>query len=117
MTAEIFPGDIWTNPNFGFRSLGTSDLPHPIFIVGMPRSGSSLVEQILSSHDNVFGGGENTPFNPIVNVLLQRLGQMKPEHTSDTLRQAGQEYVMKMAQRTGTMHHLDPSLRVLMASR
>ena len=30
----------------------------PIFIIGMPRSGSTLVEQILSSHASVFGGGE-----------------------------------------------------------
>lgn len=29
-----------------------------IFIVGMPRSGTSLVEQILASHSQVFGGGE-----------------------------------------------------------
>jgi tetratricopeptide (TPR) repeat protein len=30
----------------------------PIFIVGMPRSGTSLVEQILASHPSVFGAGE-----------------------------------------------------------
>jgi Tfp pilus assembly protein PilF len=30
----------------------------PIFIVGMPRSGTSLVEQILASHPEVHGGGE-----------------------------------------------------------
>ncbi len=30
----------------------------PIMIVGMPRSGTSLVEQILASHSEVFGGGE-----------------------------------------------------------
>lgn len=30
----------------------------PIFIVGMPRSGTTLVEQILSSHSVVHGGGE-----------------------------------------------------------
>ncbi len=29
-----------------------------IFIIGMPRSGTSLVEQIISSHSTVFGGGE-----------------------------------------------------------
>ena len=29
-----------------------------VFIVGMPRSGTSLVEQILSSHRDVYGGGE-----------------------------------------------------------
>lgn len=30
----------------------------PVFIVGMPRSGSTLVEQILASHPDVHGGGE-----------------------------------------------------------
>ncbi len=30
----------------------------PIFILGMPRSGTSLVEQILSTHKDVYGGGE-----------------------------------------------------------
>ena len=30
----------------------------PVFIVGMPRSGTTLVEQILASHSRVFGGGE-----------------------------------------------------------
>jgi tetratricopeptide (TPR) repeat protein len=30
----------------------------PIFIIGMPRSGTSLVEQILASHPAVFGAGE-----------------------------------------------------------
>ena len=34
----------------------TSD--KPIFIVGMPRSGTSLVEKILSSHTDVYGAGE-----------------------------------------------------------
>ena len=30
----------------------------PIFILGMPRSGTSLIEQIISNHSNVYGGGE-----------------------------------------------------------
>ena len=30
----------------------------PVFIIGMPRSGTTLVEQILASHPQVFGGGE-----------------------------------------------------------
>lgn len=30
----------------------------PVFVLGMPRSGTSLVEQILSSHPKVFGAGE-----------------------------------------------------------
>ena len=33
-------------------------IKHPIFILGMPRSGSTLVEQIISSHSGVYGAGE-----------------------------------------------------------
>jgi tetratricopeptide (TPR) repeat protein len=32
----------------------------PVFIIGMPRSGTSLTEQILASHPDVFGAGEVT---------------------------------------------------------
>ena len=32
--------------------------PRPIFIVGMPRSGTTLIEQILACHEDVAGGGE-----------------------------------------------------------
>ena len=32
--------------------------PEPIFIIGMPRSGTTLVEQVLASHSSVFGCGE-----------------------------------------------------------
>ncbi len=31
--------------------------PGPIFVVGLPRSGSTLIEQILASHPQVFGAG------------------------------------------------------------
>ncbi len=42
--------DRWAN-------VGTAD-ETPVFIVGMPRCGSTLVEQILASHPSVYGGGE-----------------------------------------------------------
>lgn len=35
-----------------------ADEPQHVFIVGMPRSGTTLTEQILSSHPDVFGAGE-----------------------------------------------------------
>jgi tetratricopeptide (TPR) repeat protein len=41
----------------------------PLFIVGMPRSGTTLLEQILSSHDDVHGGGELL----LINQTLQKL--------------------------------------------
>lgn len=44
--------DKWRDTGFPDRK--------PIFIVGMPRSGTTLVEQILASHPKVFGAGELT---------------------------------------------------------
>ena len=41
-----------------------------IFILGMPRSGTSLVEQIISSHSNVFGAGELNQLSKIINDNL-----------------------------------------------
>ncbi|CAN0619108.1 Tetratricopeptide TPR_1 repeat-containing protein [Burkholderia multivorans] len=38
----------------------------PVFVVGMPRSGSTLVEQILASHPGVYGAGECTGFAQIL---------------------------------------------------
>jgi len=43
----------------------------PLFIVGMPRSGTSLVEQILASHPRVFGGGER---NELTNAVQKLVG-------------------------------------------
>jgi hypothetical protein len=40
--------------------------PQPVFIVGMPRSGTTLVEQILASHPMVHGAGELKTMNDVV---------------------------------------------------
>lgn len=37
-----------------------SGVPSPVFVIGMPRSGTSLVEQILASHPNFGGAGESS---------------------------------------------------------
>lgn len=41
----------------------------PVFIVGMPRSGTSLVEQIAASHSHVFGAGERKDIGGFVTEL------------------------------------------------
>jgi tetratricopeptide (TPR) repeat protein len=57
----------------------------PVLIVGMPRSGTSLTEQILSSHPDVFGAGElrfwQTAFGAYENSQLTNdaLGQVIPD--------------------------------------
>jgi tetratricopeptide (TPR) repeat protein len=42
----------------------------PVFIVGMPRSGTSLVEQIAASHSRVFGAGERKDIGHICELVL-----------------------------------------------
>lgn len=62
-------------------------LPHtgcmderPVFIIGMPRSGTSLVEQILSSHPDVYGAGE---LNDIKELACQALADTTGVDESD----------------------------------
>lgn len=50
-----------------------SDSEVPVFIIGMPRSGTTLVEQILSSHPEVSGGGELNKLGLMVDDLPRRL--------------------------------------------
>ncbi|WP_374555300.1 sulfotransferase [Thermomonas sp.] len=60
----------------------------PIFVVGMPRSGTTLVDRILSSHPDVHSAGELQNFG----VVLKRLsGSRTPELLDvDTLQRAMQ---------------------------
>ena len=58
------------------RAHSTSD--KPVFIVGMPRSGTSLVEQILDSHPQAHGAGELSNMWQMVMQLPARLGTKKP---------------------------------------
>jgi tetratricopeptide (TPR) repeat protein len=68
----------------------------PVFIVGMPRSGTTLVEQILASHSRVLGAGELNHINSAVAKLRNGLVGF-PEAVSSTaaeqLRQLGANYV------------------------
>ena len=65
-----FPKEAFENRKFQ----GLDD-DRPVFIVGMPRSGSTLVEQILSSHPDVYGAGE-------VKYLARALGQLRDRFPS-----------------------------------
>lgn len=53
LTKSVFNSDFFQ----GREASGISDKT-PIFIVGMPRSGTTLIEQVLASHSQVFGAGE-----------------------------------------------------------
>jgi len=50
----------------------------PVFIVGMPRSGTTLTEQVLSSHPNVFGAGELDSMGIVARALPSILSDDRP---------------------------------------
>ena len=65
-----FPKEFFENAKYQ----GIDD-ERPVFIIGMPRSGSTLVEQIVSSHPDVYGAGE-------VKYLSRAIGQIRDRFPS-----------------------------------
>jgi len=54
------------------QEAGEERNPAPIFIVGLPRSGSTLIEQILASHSQVDGTHELTDLSKVVRAMRRR---------------------------------------------
>jgi Flp pilus assembly protein TadD/LPS sulfotransferase NodH len=77
----------------------------PVFIVGMPRSGSTLIEQILASHPHVHGAGELNLFEQTVDRLGKRLPGARsfpdivPAMSDQDFRALGAHYLEKLVQR------------------
>lgn len=63
--------------NVASASHGSTDTPAPVFVLGMPRSGTTLVERILSSHAAVATAGELPDFA----LLVKRSSQIGGPHT------------------------------------
>ncbi|MGO8738755.1 tetratricopeptide repeat protein [Rhodoblastus sp.] len=72
----------------------------PIFVLGMPRSGTTLVEQILASHPMVHGAGELMALHDCI-AELDASGAPFPERIAALdgggLRQLGSAYLQKLA--------------------
>jgi tetratricopeptide (TPR) repeat protein len=79
----------------------------PVFVVGMPRSGTTLIEQILASHSKVFGAGEREEFGEAARSLGQangaavRFPEIVPNLSADELRQLGARYLDLVSAATG----------------
>ncbi|HET7204925.1 MAG TPA: sulfotransferase [Steroidobacteraceae bacterium] len=89
----------------------------PIFVVGMPRSGSTLVEQILSSHSRVEGTMELQDMAQVARSIVDdpknRPRQLFPEVMQsldpETLRALGERYLAqtRIHRKTGAPHFVD----------
>ncbi|MDB5483440.1 MAG: sulfotransferase [Caulobacteraceae bacterium] len=92
------------SPAFLARHAGQGEATvRPIFVVGMPRSGSSLIEQILSSHPRVQGMGES---NALWTTLDGRFPY--PPHTpreGDHFRRLARRYLETLASRGWSHRH------------
>ena len=75
----------------------------PVFVLGMPRSGTSLVEQVLASHARVFGAGEVRDLVSTVTGYADRAASVYPEYlgrmSDDDLRTFGKSYVDSLTRR------------------
>ena len=86
----------------------------PIFLIGMPRSGTSLVEQILASHSNIFGAGELTALpNTVASIFAMTDDQDYSESFTHVqphqLKAVTETYLhrIKMQVPSGTKHFVD----------
>jgi predicted Zn-dependent protease len=93
-TAQIRRAEaLFTKPFFAARAGAGSASPAPIFIVGLPRAGSTLIEQILASHSQV----EGTMELPNIGLIARDFGPAYPEALTglspDALTALGDRYL------------------------
>jgi len=82
----------------------------PIFIVGMPRSGTTLLEQILASHPTVHGAGELETLPRLLALHESRVGKPFPELVEtlakDELQSFADDYLESLHRLAPTAGHI-----------
>jgi tetratricopeptide (TPR) repeat protein len=82
----------------------------PIFIIGMPRSGSTLLEQMLAAHSGIHGGGELFYISEEAYTLGEAWGKQIEAGSDDTgmwldsLNQTAQRYAQRTAEFSREAH-------------
>jgi tetratricopeptide (TPR) repeat protein len=77
---------------------GASASTLPVLVIGLPRSGTSLIEQILASHPQVYGAGEVRFWNGAFNQYEQTDDATR----SGAGRQMVREYLARLTEQSGT---------------
>jgi tetratricopeptide (TPR) repeat protein len=90
------------SPALAERCAGHGDASDaPIFILGMPRTGSTLVEQILAAHPKVLAIGETAAFREAVRAADRRKGRLFPDWLPEIgpvdADEIGHEYMERLA--------------------
>lgn len=78
-TTKLFTKNYLSSPTVSCKDKG------PIFIVGMPRTGSTLVDTIISSHQKIFSAGELDDFSDHLKFQLKKAAARHPERAKDKL--------------------------------
>ena len=83
----------------------------PIFIVGMPRSGSTLAEQILSSHPNVRGAGEIPDFHLVLkhhglNIFDENFEHRLANLNDEQIFTIGEQYLQRLKKHSDRTDHI-----------
>ena len=92
---------IFTKDFFASRPKPTHSSKAPIFIVGMPRSGTTLLEQILSTHPGVFGAGELKDLNELVISAMPNASDAEypnavADFSSERFKELGEQYIERV---------------------
>jgi tetratricopeptide (TPR) repeat protein len=105
---------LYTSGFFASRKGYGCDAPDPIFIVGLPRAGSTLLEQILSSHSQVEGTMELPELISVTRALKQQAGEGYYHDALATLdavavRALGEQYLerTRIHRRSGAPFFID----------
>lgn len=90
----------------------------PVFIVGMPRSGSTLVEQILASHPDAYGAGEVSTLADTLKDAAQRCPAWKNPMPFAQLSEAeclatAEDYLSRMNAQAVDWTRPEPPLRMI----
>ncbi len=77
----------------------------PVFILGMPRSGTTLVEQILAAHPEVHACGENAMLNQAMASISHSSDPLCPaDWTEEQCTIVGKAYLKQLSQQQATAH-------------
>ena len=120
------------------RSADGSTSQIPIFVAGMPRSGTTLVEQILASHPKVHGAGELRAMGAVTRKIQNKYEKLYPHFAADLnaeyQRAAGAEYLAQIGRPpdgkqhivdkmpsnalfAGLIHQILPNARIILCRR